>query len=58
MKKLRQMPVRTHRLGAVALELAGALLVITGLYQVYPPAALVFAGVTLVFIAQGLERRQ
>jgi len=49
---------RTHGLRAVALELAGALLVIAGLHQVYEPAALVFAGAALIFIAQGLERSE
>jgi hypothetical protein len=55
-EKLKQMLGRTHGLRAVALELAGALLVIAGLHQVYEPAALVFAGAALVFIAQGMER--
>ena len=47
---------RTHGLRPVALELAGGLLVTAGLYQVYEPAALIFAGAALVFVAQGMER--
>ncbi len=47
---------RTHGLGPAALELAGALLVIAGLYQIYEPAAFIFTGAVVVFIAQGLER--
>lgn len=40
---------------ALAVEGAGLTLVATGLHQMYEPAAFVFAGVALVFIAQGLE---
>ena len=49
---------RTHGLRPAALELAGGLLVTSGLYQVYEPAAFVFAGAALVFVAQGMERRE
>lgn len=48
-----------HRLRAavpLAAETLGFGLAAIGLYQVYPPAALIFAGAALVFIAQGLER--
>lgn len=38
-------------------EVAGGSLVAVGVYQVYPPAAFIFAGAALVFIAQGMERR-
>lgn len=41
---------------ALAVEGAGLTLVTAGLYQMYEPAAFVFAGVALVFIAQGVER--
>lgn len=47
---------RTHGLGPAALELAGALLVIAGLFQIYEPAAFIFTGAAIVFIAQGMER--
>lgn len=43
---------------ALAVEGAGFVLVTAGLHQMYEPVAFVFAGVALVFIAQGLERRQ
>ncbi len=58
MEKLKQMLGRTHGLCAVVLELAGALLVIAGLHQVYEPAARVFAGAALVFVADGMEPRE
>lgn len=47
---------RTHGLRPAALELAGGLLVTGGLYQIYEPAAFVFAGTALVLIAQAVER--
>lgn len=56
MESLRRMVCRGYSLPAGVLEVAGGLLVSAGLYQVYVPAALVFAGAALVFIAQGLER--
>lgn len=37
-------------------ELTGAAFVASGVYEIYPPAALIFAGTALVFIAQGMER--
>lgn len=40
------------------LEVIGLALVTVGIGQVYEPAALVFAGAALVFIAQGLEQRE
>jgi hypothetical protein len=43
---------------ALAVEGAGLTLVATGLQQMYEPAAFVFAGVALVFIAQGLEHSE
>ncbi len=43
---------------ALAVEGAGLALVTTGLHQIFEPAAFVFAGAALVFIAQGMERRQ
>ncbi|MCK6564691.1 MAG: hypothetical protein L6Q80_08080 [Dehalococcoidia bacterium] len=56
MERFRQMLGQTHRLGPAALELAGALLVIAGLFQIYEPAAFIFTGAAIVFIAQGMER--
>jgi hypothetical protein len=41
---------------ALAVEGAGLTLVTAGLYQMYEPAAFVFAGAAVVFIAQGMER--
>jgi len=55
-ERLRQILGRTQGLRPAALELAGGLLVAGGLYQIYEPAAFVFAGAALVFIAQGMER--
>lgn len=52
---------RLHRLilrvvtHPTAAELAGLSLATAGLHQVYPPAALIFAGAALVFVAQGME---
>lgn len=43
---------------ALAVEGAGLALATAGLHQMYEPAAFVFAGAALVFIAQGLERRE
>lgn len=40
----------------LAVEGAGLALVTAGLHQMYEPAAFIFAGTALVFIAQGLER--
>lgn len=40
------------------LEVCGIALVTTGLNEVYEPAALVFIGAVLVFVAQGMERRE
>ncbi len=37
-------------------EIAGLALIVLGLHQVYEPAALIFAGACLVFVAQDLER--
>lgn len=36
----------------------GLALVTVGIGQVYEPAALVFAGAALVFVAQGMEPRE
>lgn len=45
--------IRSH-----AAELVGFGLVAIGVHEIYPPAALIFAGAALVFVAQGLERRE
>lgn len=37
-------------------EVAGCAFMAAGVHEIYPPAALIFAGAALVFIAQGLER--
>lgn len=37
-------------------EVLGLSLLAVGLHEVYPPAALIFAGAALIFIAQGMER--
>lgn len=49
---------RIARFAAAALEVVGFSGVAVGVHQVYPPAALIFAGAALVFIAQGTERRE
>lgn len=36
-------------------EIAGLALIAAGLYQVYSPAAFIFAGAALILIAQGME---
>lgn len=36
-------------------EVTGFALVTAGLHQVYEPAAFVFAGAALIFLAQGME---
>ncbi len=41
---------------AIALEVVGAAAVISGVWLVYPPAAVIVAGLAAAFIAQGLER--
>jgi hypothetical protein len=43
---------------ALAVELAGLTFVAVGLYEIYQPAAVIFAGSALVFIAQGLEPKR
>lgn len=37
-------------------EVIGLALIGAGLHRVYEPAALIFAGAALVFVAQGMER--
>jgi len=49
---------RSVRFAAAALEVVGFSGVAVGIHQVYPPAALIFAGATLVLIAQGMERHE
>jgi len=46
------------RFRSSAPEVAGLILVAAGVEQIYPPAALVFAGAALIFIAQGMERHE
>jgi hypothetical protein len=36
-------------------EVAGCASMAVGVHEIYPPAALIFAGAALVFIAQGME---
>jgi len=38
------------------MEVVGLSLVTAGVHEAYPPAAFVFAGAALVFLAQGMER--
>lgn len=45
-----------HRFRAALLESAGLFSIAAGVYQVNTPAAFIFAGAALVFIAQGMER--
>lgn len=44
------------RVLGICLEVMGLGSIAAGLHQVYPPAAFIFVGVALVFIAQGMER--
>ena len=38
----------------LVVELTGAAFAASGVNEIYPPAALIFAGAALVFIAQGM----
>lgn len=49
------MPVMTNAL-AGPFEVIGFALIAAGIDQIYRPAALIFAGAALVFIAQGMGR--
>lgn len=42
----------------IAIEVVGLTLVAAGLEQIYPPAALIFTGAAVVFVAQGMERHE
>lgn len=43
---------------AAVSETAGFAVIAAGLREIYPPAALIFAGAALVFLAQGMGRRE
>ncbi|GAB4333636.1 MAG: hypothetical protein Kow0010_20240 [Dehalococcoidia bacterium] len=58
MKTLRRGARRLGGWWPTMLEVCGIALVTTGLNEVYEPAALVFIGAVLVFVAQGMERRE
>lgn len=58
MRRIRWLPLDLANLGSVLTELVGLGLVTLGLHQIYEPAALVFGGAALVFIAQGMGRRE
>jgi len=47
---------KLSRLRSSAIELMGLLLIAVGFEHIYPPAAFIFAGAAMVFIAQGAER--
>lgn len=56
MGKAVRLPGAVNRWLAVSLEAAGLTLVTIGLHHIYEPAAFIFAGVGLVFFAQGVGR--
>lgn len=56
MRPLVRLALALGRFRSSVMELAGLALVGAGVEQIYPPAALVFAGAALIFIAQGMER--
>lgn len=58
MSLLKRLASMLARFRSSATETAGLVVVATGVEQIYPPAAFVFAGLALLFIAQGLERRE
>lgn len=45
-------------LRSLFLETAGLALIAVGIGQIYGPAGMVFGGACLVFLAQGMERRE
>lgn len=56
MCRFARLVCRVRRPPAPLLEVVGLALVAIGLHEVYEPAALIFAGAALVFVAQGMER--
>jgi hypothetical protein len=58
MRRFRRLILGFYAKRSGAAELVGLGLVAAGLHQFSEPAALVFAGASLIFIAQGMERRE
>lgn len=56
MGSFRRLARATYSARPKLMEVVGLSLVTAGVHEAYPPAAFIFAGVALVFIAQGMER--
>lgn len=58
MWRFARLVCRVRRPPAPFLEVVGLALVAIGLHGVYVPASFIFTGAAVVFVAQGMERRE